>query len=256
MITSLTRLVAVPKRINTGVTSAKQATMLALLGNPRGTYDDVCREVTNTALRAMIELADVGPFRVRGLRPAVASLKKILAEVAIKEPHVAAGLGSAGMLCARLVRGSAHAISNHSWGTAIDLTLDGVLDTRGDNLVQEGLTRIAPIFNRHGWFWGAGFRSEDAMHFEVGDALIRRWSTKGEFGDDPTPPPEELLTVGDRGPDVLELQRRLNAVGATVAEDGIFGIGTRAAVMAFQRARGLRADGVVGDETRAALGLR
>jgi hypothetical protein len=78
------------------------------------------------------------------------------------------------MLCARFVRGSTTAISNHAWGTAIDLTLDGVLDRRGDGRVQVGLTRIAPIFNRHSWFWGAGFRTEDAMHFEGSDELIRR----------------------------------------------------------------------------------
>ena len=60
--------------------------------------------------------------------------------------------------------------------------------------------------------------------------------------------------VGDRGPDVLALQRRLNALGADVKEDGIFGTGTRAAVMAFQGSNGLRPDGVVGQKTRAALG--
>ena len=83
-----------------------------------------------------------------------------------------ADLGTAGMLCCRLVRGSATAISNHSWGTAIDLTLDGVLDVYGDDKVQYGLTLIAPIFNRHGWYWGAAFRTEDGMHFEGSKALV------------------------------------------------------------------------------------
>ncbi|NPT47993.1 hypothetical protein GNZ12_43250 [Paraburkholderia sp. 1N] len=35
--------------------------------------------------------------------------------------------------------------SNHSWGTAVDLTIAGVLDTRGDNKVQVGLTLLCPI---------------------------------------------------------------------------------------------------------------
>jgi len=259
--TTLTKLVAVPAGINLGVINAKQATMLGLLGNPRGDYDDVCREVTNTTLKANIEIANVGPFRVQGLRPAVASLRDILAEVAIKQPDVHAGLGSVGMLCARLVRNTTTgAISNHSWGTAIDVTLDGILDTRGDNLVQEGLTRIAPIFNQHGWFWGAGFGTEDAMHFEAGDSLIRKWHSEGKLGGTPvgvTPvsPPEVLLMLGERGPDVLALQQRLNQRGASVKEDGVFGTGTRAAVIAFQGANGLRPDGVVGQKTRAALGL-
>lgn len=256
MSTTITRLVSIPSGINVGVSSAKQATMLGVLGSPRNDYDQICREVTNPRLKPHIERADVGPFRVQGLRPAVASLKKILSEIAVTQPDVHASLGSAGMLCARLVRGTkTNAISNHSWGTAIDVTLDGDLDVRGDNRVQEGLTRIAPVFNRHGWFWGAGFRTEDAMHFEAGDDLIRKWQNAGEFGSVPAQPQEALLTVGDRGPDVLALQRRLNALGATLEEDGEFGPGTHAAVIAFQGSSGLRPDGVVGARTRAALGL-
>jgi Putative peptidoglycan binding domain/D-alanyl-D-alanine carboxypeptidase len=161
------------------------------------------------------------------------------------------------MLCARFVRGSTSALSNHSWGTAIDLTLDGHLDQRGDARVQVGLARIAPIFNRHGWFWGAGFRIEDAMHFEASDELIRKWHADGKFGA-PAPAmlPESVLTLGDRGPEVVALQERLNKVdGAGLSTDGVFGIGTRAAVIAFQARRGLRPDGVVGPKTKEVLAL-
>jgi len=256
MTTTITKLVSIPTGINVGVTNAKQATMLGLLGNPRNNYDSLCREVTNPTLKGLIELASVGPFRVQGLRPAVASLKEILSEIRATQADVHATLGSAGMLCARLVRGTTtNAISNHSWGSAIDLTLDGVLDTRGDNLVQEGLTRIAPVFNRHGWFWGAGFGTEDAMHFEAGDGLIKKWHANGEFGATPAPMPDAVLMQGDRGPEVLALQQRLNKRGADLKEDGVFGVGTRAEVMAFQGANGLRPDGVVDPKTRAALGL-
>ena len=79
------------------------------------------------------------------------------------------------MLCARYVRGSQTNISNHSWGTAIDLTIEGQLDPRGNNQVQFGLQLIAPIFNAQGWFWGAGFTTEDGMHFEAGQALAGGW---------------------------------------------------------------------------------
>jgi hypothetical protein len=255
MASGIAKLIGVPSNLNPGVSSAKQATMLALLGNPRSSFDAACREVTNPVLKGLIDIQSVGPFRVQGLRPAVAVMKTILEEIRTNVPDVHAGIGTAGMLCARLVRGSEHAISNHSWGTAIDLTLDGILDTRGDNLVQEGLTRIAPIFNAHGWFWGAGFRTEDAMHFEAGDELIRQWHTEGQFGGPPRPAPERLLTLGDRGPEVLTLQHLLNSLGAEVVEDSVFGTGTRAAVTAFQGAHGLRPDGVVGPQTLAALGV-
>lgn len=249
----LTKLIGIPTSVNVGVTPARQATMLALLGNPRSQYDDVCREVTNAKLKALMTLEHVGPFRVQGLKPAVESLRAVFEDVRVLQPDVYEELGNAGMLCARLVRGSRQSISNHSWGTAIDVTLDGVLDARGDNQVQEGLSRIAPIFNRHGWFWGAGFRVEDAMHFEVGDELVRRWHTAGRLGAAAAPLADPLLTVGDRGPEVIALQKRLNELGAEVTEDGVFGTGTHAALIAFQAEHGLRPDGAVGPQTRAAL---
>jgi len=84
-------------------------------------------------------------------------------------------LGSMGMLCARNVRGSATAISDRSWGTAIDLTIDRVLDVPRHNQIQFGLQLIAGVFNREGSFWGAELRNEDATHFEAGFALIQTW---------------------------------------------------------------------------------
>jgi hypothetical protein len=257
----LTDLVPVPPGINTladgrKVVNAKQATMLSLLGNPRADYGDDCRDITNPRLKPLIESRQLGPIKVRGLRPAVDGLERILAEIAAKAPEIHAALGTAGMLCARFVRGSTTAISNHAWGTAIDLTLAGRLDARGDGKVQVGLTRIAPIFNAHGWYWGAGFGTEDAMHFEASDGLIRDWAADGLFGGaGAKPPPAHLLSLGDRGPQVEELQRALNAAGAGLLVDGIFGRDTQAAVMAFQGKRGLLVDGVAGRQTLAALNL-
>lgn len=64
---------------------------------------------------------------------------------------------------------------------------------------------------------------------------------------------QRMLAIGARGEDVAELQRRLAALGFRVAVDGVFGPGTRRAVAAFQRSRGLGADGVVGAQTFRAL---
>jgi Putative peptidoglycan binding domain/D-alanyl-D-alanine carboxypeptidase len=249
---AITDLTDIPQGINQGVSSAKQTTMLSVLGNPRGDYDDTCREVTNPRISELIVTKDVGPFRARGLAPAIEALTTIFAEIEQQQSEVYAGLGSAGMLCARLVRDSTSAISNHSWGTAIDLTLNGVLDQRGDGQVQVGLTKIAPIFNRHSWFWGAGFRTEDAMHFEASDELIRQWHSQGRFGATGAVP-DPVLSLGDRGPEVVALQQRLNELDAGLSIDGVFGPATRAAVVAFQARSGLTPDGVVGPRTKAAL---
>jgi peptidoglycan hydrolase-like protein with peptidoglycan-binding domain len=58
---------------------------------------------------------------------------------------------------------------------------------------------------------------------------------------------------GNRGADVVAVQHLLAAHGQPVTADGIFGSGTEAAVEAFQRSKGLGADGIVGPNTWAAL---
>ncbi|MEY4580174.1 MAG: hypothetical protein RL701_4877 [Pseudomonadota bacterium] len=163
--------------INAGLTFVDNAYMVSAFGHPRveQDYEANGQSLTNPRLKRNAVTLSVGPFRVTGLRPAVMSLQTILQEVCALQPEVYAGLGTRGMLNVRWVRGSTTAISNHSFGTAIDLTINGDLDKRGDDLVQYGLMLIAPIFNRHRWFWGAGFRTEDAMHFEASRGLVESW---------------------------------------------------------------------------------
>ncbi len=63
-----------------------------------------------------------------------------------------------------------------------------------------------------------------------------------------------LLTEGDHGPAVEELQKRLSQAGFALRVDGYFGEHTAAAVRAFQSDRGLLVDGSVGIATLRALG--
>ena len=65
-----------------------------------------------------------------------------------------------------------------------------------------------------------------------------------------------ILRQGAKGSEVKEVQRRLKQWGYyNGAVDGVFGAGTKKAVIAFQKKNGLTADGVVGKSTYKALGM-
>jgi murein DD-endopeptidase MepM/ murein hydrolase activator NlpD len=89
------------------------------------------------------------------------------------------------------------------------------------------------------------------LHFSVANAqgiLIDPETVIGK--SDPVPAPSaRTIKIGSRGAEVKYLQNRLG-----ILADGIFGLGTRRAVIAFQKARGLAADGIVGPRTWAAIG--
>lgn len=76
-------------------------------------------------------------------------------------------------------------------------------------------------------------------------AKLGRWG-RHELG-------QRLLRRGRRGWDVVELQYLLRRNGVFVSLDGIFGRMTAAAVLGIQRGASLRADGIVGPNTLAAL---
>lgn len=68
--------------------------------------------------------------------------------------------------------------------------------------------------------------------------------------------PAAVLRQGSTGGEVKEVQRRLKNWGYySGAVDGIFGSGTKKAVILFQKKNGLTADGIVGKATYKALGM-
>ncbi|MEM9496461.1 MAG: M15 family metallopeptidase [Pseudomonadota bacterium] len=168
-------------RFNRGITQPRNSVMLELLGQPRGNYGTNCEGITNPGLGALVETRQVGPIRATLLRPALDSLQRIFNTLQATEPDIYAAVGTAGGLCVRLIRGSRTAISNHSFGTAIDIKLEGQLDGFGDGGTQFGLLLLAELFNAEGWYWGATYRREDSMHFEVGEETLRRWRAEGQL---------------------------------------------------------------------------
>lgn len=66
----------------------------------------------------------------------------------------------------------------------------------------------------------------------------------------------QTLRKGSKGDDVICLQHLLNVEGYKVTIDGDFGAKTETAVKMYQKAHGLEDDGIVGNKTWAALGVK
>lgn len=159
---------------NQNLHSATEATMLQLFGVP-GQKTDTCSDPTGAFKQRIVWGTNAGPFKVSGLDIAVNSLKAVFADATAQMPDVMAALKTAGMLCVRHKAGNRNSFSNHSWGTAIDLFFGKDVVPFGTPKTYVGCLQLAPFFNKHGWYWGAGFSgsSVDSMHYELAEETIR-----------------------------------------------------------------------------------
>jgi hypothetical protein len=137
--------------------------------------------MTNPKLKSQLVVANVGPIRVSMLQPAVDSITRVFEKVKAADPDLYARINTAGSLCVRQIRGTRGRTSTHSFGLAVDLNIDGKLDTLGDGKTQLGLTILADFFNEEGWAWGAAWGREDSMHFEVSKQMLQQWRKEGKI---------------------------------------------------------------------------
>jgi hypothetical protein len=174
-----------PKAVNAGASASRVSTKNRLLGAPIGELSQDCDNGKASAkVRRLCETRDVGPFRATGLKPWLTVLERTFRILKVKDLALWQNVGTAGTLCPRNTRGGDFP-SSHSYGTATDLTIDGVVDPRGDDRIQQGLLVIYGCFKQAckdlGWppvFWGVEFPTEDAMHFEASEELLRFWAEK------------------------------------------------------------------------------
>ncbi len=172
-------LIANRRNVNKGLKVAGPDYLEAKLGRPRDTLSDTCEAMTNPNLSSRLVLEEVGPIRVRMLQPAVDSLRRVFENVRATDPDLYERISTAGSLCVRRIRGTQNRLSTHSYGLAVDLNIDGHLDTLGDGRTQLGLTILADFFHTEGWVWGAGFTREDSMHFEISRKQLDQWLADG-----------------------------------------------------------------------------
>ncbi|HSJ12995.1 MAG TPA: peptidoglycan-binding protein [Longimicrobiales bacterium] len=168
-------------------------------------------------------------------------------------------------VCRPITGGQGHSL--HAYGIAIDINwntnpyrADNVLVTDMPRVMVKNVLRIRTVSGERVFRWGGDYTSvKDAMHFEIvcppADlATGIDWSTVHQPPlDEDRPHRWPLIRLGDRGPAVEELHRRLRI--AEPGQDGFghFGPRTEAAVRDYQAAHGLEIDGRVGRQTWTAL---
>lgn len=172
-------LIADRLNVNRGLEVAGSRYLQEKLGRPRDTLSDDCQPMTNETLKNKLVLENVGPIRVQMLKPAAESLRRVFENVRRADPDLYARINTSGSLCVRRIRGTQSSLSTHSYGLALDLNIDGHLDNFTDGKTQLGLTILADFFHEEGWVWGAGFRREDSMHFEISRRQLDEWLSQG-----------------------------------------------------------------------------
>jgi hypothetical protein len=173
-MSNLADLVPLPPIMNSGLSACREDTMLHKFGKP-GELTATCSPPSGAITARIKRSVDVGPFAVSGLDYAVESLSQIFEELRNAHADVFSEIKSAGMLCVRRIKFNPSHYSNHSWGTAIDLYFGSGVAPQGMRATQRGFLYFRDIFNKHGWYWGAGFSggSVDSMHFELADETVR-----------------------------------------------------------------------------------
>jgi hypothetical protein len=163
--------------------------------------------------------------------------------------------------------------SAHAQGIALDVNWD-TNPYRLDKLVTdmpramvEEIEALTTITGLKAGRWGGDWdgRPEtaqgnyDAMHFELmitpAEARPGAWSNFWTHGfDEADQWAWPLVTIGERGNGVKQLQLHVNrSIGSSLKVDGFFGEKTDYAVKAYQKSRGLEADGIVSLGTWTAI---
>jgi hypothetical protein len=172
-------LIADRVNVNRGLRVTGGKYLTERLGRPREDLNDTCQSMTNPNLKDKRVTEQVGPIRVSMLRPAIESLKVVFENIREADPDLYNRINTAGALCVRRIRGTVNSLSTHSYGLAVDLNIDGQLDNFTDGKTPRGLTSMADVFFAEGWVWGAGFRREDSMHFEISRRQLDAWVSEG-----------------------------------------------------------------------------
>ncbi|WP_124065751.1 peptidoglycan-binding protein [Clostridium sp. E02] len=145
--------------------------------------------------------------------------------------------------------------------TSKGLSADGKVGNGTWNALKEDISPIQKALKKKGYYSGtvdgiAGTGTYNALvtfqkeHHLTEDGMAGKSTLNELYSNSEESYP--TLKQGSSGSKVKELQKKLIALGykcGNTGADGSFGAGTSNAVIAFQRANGLTADGIVGKKT-------
>ena len=176
-------------------------------------------------------------------------------DVAVRDFQGAAAIGVDGL------------VDEETWNE-LNRVVDEGIDLRPDVIARRGDSGLI-VIEIQGLLAGAGFSpgSIDGIFGSLTESAVRSFQSSEGLGVDGLvdqdtfdaleegTSPTGIVRVGDRGVVVIEVQSLLTDAGFSSGPiDGFFGSLTESAVRAFQSAEGLSVDGIVGQQTFAALG--
>ncbi len=115
-----------------------------------------------------------------------------------------------------------------------------------------GFSRV-PAWNG----WQSHYNRREFWHYQYSPNGLTWDAAMLQLKGKARPATDTVVGKNDRGAEVLAIQKKLVALGLLPENeaDGVFGAVTAGAVAVFQKQKGLAADGLVGKDTRAKLGL-
>jgi N-acetylmuramidase/Putative peptidoglycan binding domain len=117
---------------------------------------------------------------------------------------------------------------------------------------------LLPVLNNRNWAAFARRYNGPLYRRNAYDTKLASAYKRHRDGASPSPdnPATPLIAFGSTGDRVRDLQLTLTALGYPVKPSATFDHATKAALMRFQKASGLAADGIAGPKTTAALAAR
>ncbi|SIT91784.1 D-alanyl-D-alanine carboxypeptidase family protein [Edaphobacillus lindanitolerans] len=144
--------------------------------------------------------------------------------------------------------------SIHNFGLAIDYVLVSEDGTKAIWTVTKEWRHVAAIGKSMGFQWGGDWTSfVDYPHLDMQRGMSLSTLRSGKRPSIPNVPARQYLGPGDTGAEVKLKQEQLTKAGFKTAADGAFGLDMEKNVCAFQLAKGLQVDGLIGPDTARAL---